>query len=733
MNKKPRYKSRYAEEFYDDDPEGTPTLEQYRAAHESRRKADNYLRAQDAKREVGKAPPLTQEILDRRAIYANDFLAMHRDLFPDSTGEKPFGPEQVESTLWDQKILKDGGRIIKLEPRGFTKTTRLTNEALMSVLFGWQKFVVIVASSLEKAADILSAIKTELAGNSHISDLYPGICACFAHLKDQGHGAVYQTYGGEPTHIKYTADSIHFPNVDNEVSAGAIIKVRPLTNLKGINYKIRSGPDKGKVYRPTMYIFDDPQTEDEGESPTAVKKIIKNIKRSALKGGSHTRPVSAIMAITPVFYGDVAWHFAHSEDSWDLVRYKMIKKWPDKYDKWINEYGSIRSKFDRTIRGSRDTAYQAATKYVVDNYEELHRGAEVAWEHAYSPGTPLFEVSAVQHAINVILDDGMEDFEFEYQCNTEYGTYSDEITIHAPVARIVQKQLPYQRYHIPQETRKIVTHIDVNMDILSYVTMSTGVPMRPHIIDYGVYPEQHGRWSKKAKISTPLRNTYSNPDYREVLYQAVRDLIEWIAQKNYKREDGLVFQNDLIGVDVRFEEQFILRAIRESVFRNIVVPCWGMFVGPDDQALHMQKLEEGAIPYDNCVDRMNASRTMMYFQFDTNFMKTELHKGFNLEPGIKGSVTLFQEQYPEQHLTFGEHCNSEFPTRKAGIKTNRTRVVWKEKAQQVDNEFMDNASCCLALFRRLGIKPDHTVIAIDPNPESNDINSYIDYNSSLLD
>jgi hypothetical protein len=726
-----QYKSRYAEEFYDDDAEGIPTFEEYRAAKDAKRKADNFLRAQDARREVGKAPELTPEILARREAYANDFLLMHKEVFPDSTGEKPFGPDQINSTQWDQKIFKEGGRIIKLEPRGFTKTTRLTNEALFATLLGWQKFTVIVASSMEKATDILSAIKAELVGNVAIADLFPGTAACFAHLKEQGQGAVYQTYGGEQTHIKYTVDSIHFPNIPGEPSSGAIIKVRPLTNLKGINYKIRSGPDKGKVYRPTIYIFDDPQTEDEAESPTNVRKIIKNIKRSALKGGSHARPVSAIMAITPVFYGDVAWHFEHTEESWDLVRYKMVKKMPDQYDLWMKEYAEIRSRFDRTLRGSRDEAYKLASKYVVDNYETLHRGSEVAWDYAYAPGPPLYEVSALQHAINVIIDDGMEDFEFEYQCNTEYGMYSDKITIHAPMERIISKQLPYDRLHLPQETRKVVTHIDVNQDILTYVTMCSGSPMRPHVIDYGVYPDQKGKWSKKSRISTPLRNTYSNPDYREVLYLAVKDLIEWIAQKNYKREDGAVFQNSIIGIDVRFEEQFILRAIRESIFRSIVVPCWGLFVGPDDPALHLQKMEPGTIVYDNCVERMNQSKTMLYFNFDTNFMKTELHKGFNLEAGIRGSVTLFKEQFPNQHMIFAEHCNSERPEIKAGIKQNRTKIIWREKGQQVDNEFMDNASCCLGLFRKVGIQPDHTVVTTEK--KNSDINSMINTTKLLVD
>lgn len=728
-------KSKY-DDTYDADflSSGEIDLATYKSTIARRKEADKKAAQENVRREVGPAPPPTPEILAKREELGNDFVKMHREVFPDSTGEKPFGPAQIDSTYKDQDVFKGlSNRLLKLEPRGFTKTTRLTNEATYAALMGWQPFTVIVASSLEKSIDILAAIKTELVSNPVLADLFPGPCAAFAHLRERGQNALLQTYGGEPTYIKFSADTIHFPVIPGEPSSGAIIKVRPLGNLKGINYKVRSGPNKGKVYRPTLYIFDDPQTEDDAESVSSVRRIIKNIKRSALKGGSHSRPVAAIMAITPVFYGDVAWHFEKNEESWQLVRYKMVEKFPKAHDRWMTEYAEIRSRYDREIRGSRDKALRRAAQWVMENYDELHEGHEVAWEYAYSPGPPEHEVSAIQHAYNIILDDGMEDFEFEYQCNTEYGMTNENVTIHAPVERIVSKQLPLPRKVCPQETRKIVTHIDVNMDILTYVTMASGNPIRPHIIDYGTYPKQHGKWSKKVRVGIPLRTTYSNPDYREVLYLATLDLIEFISQQNYKREDGIELTNNVIGIDVRYEEQFITRAIRESIFRNMVVPCWGIYVGPDEDSLHQRNYPAGVAIHDNCVEVPSKDGTLVYLNFDANFMKTELHKGFNLDQGVKGSVTLFQEEFPGQHTIFADHLNSEHPKRVPGKKTNRTRIQWYEKKQQPDNEFMDNASCCLALLRREGLQAEHEVVMLTDTSADNNIQDYVSTTQNLLD
>jgi hypothetical protein len=44
---------------------------------------------------------------------------------------------------------------------------------------------------------------------------------------------------------------------------------------------------------------------------------------------------------------------------------------------------------------------------------------------------------------------------------------------------------------------------------------------------------------------------------------------------------------------------------------------------------------------------------------------------------------------------------------------------------------MDNASCCLGLFRKVGIQPDHTVVTTEK--KNSDINSMINTTKLLVD
>lgn len=709
------------EEFYDDEDGddggdgndgegfGDPQFKEYFRNEKRKRKA---RKAQDKLNEVGVAPPPSPENLRKREFYKTNFVQMHRDIFPDSTGVKPFGEKQKKSIEFGQDIFNKGsGRLLKLEPRGYAKTTRITNEAVAAILLGLQDYIVIVCSNLEKAADILESIKTELYNNEHLFELFQGPIACFRHL-DNNHGrAPYQTYGGEKTFIEWGSQLLQFPHVPGEPSSGRLIEVRPMTNLKGLHKKVEAGPDTGKIWRPTLFLFDDPQTHDDATSETTVKKIISRIKRDALRGGSHARRAAAIMSITPVAPGDVAWHFAKNEHSWDIVEYKMLEQFPDNHQWWMDVYAKTYLNYDRSERGDRTRAALEAKELLEQNWDYAHEGSVVTWDHAYGwDEDPQTEISPVQHAYNIILDDGWVDFEYECQCNIEYGTYEEGETLHAPVVRIKNKTLPYRRTQLPQDTAKLVAHIDVNKELLTYVVMASPPSMRPHIVDYGTWPQQPGLFSKR-NLTVPLSTLHPEvADYRERLYLGVKELINALMEREYLREDGVHVPFSKIGVDMRYEDVYISRAITESIHRATIRACWGVGVGPDDELLHETNKADIIATYENCFIQPNKRRTLDVLHFDSNFFKTELHKGFNLEEGVRGSVTLFGKEasgdtiHADRHLPFAEHCNSERPKREEGPKKRRTRVVWVEKMHQADNEYFDNSVNCMALLVSEGVK-----------------------------
>jgi hypothetical protein len=255
------------------------------------------------------------------------------------------------------------------------------------------------------------------------------------------------------------------------------------------------------------------------------------------------------------------------------------------------------------------------------------------------------------------------------------------------------------------------------MDILTYVLMASPNVLQPLIVDYGTFPKQPGLFSKR-NLSLPLKTIYPDcNDYRDILYRASKDLIAELANREYIREDGIRVHINKIGIDIKYEETYITRAIVESEYRSLILPCSGVGLGPDDELLHEKNRPDAIVTYENCYIEPNKSRTLDVLHFDSNYFKTELHRGFNLEAGMKGSICLFGKEYNGEtvsegrHLAFGDHCNAERPIRKIGKKKGKTRIVWEEKMHQADNEFGDNAHNCLAILITEGIKID-----IDPTP-----------------
>jgi len=372
----------FYEEVFDEQLAKDTSMEIYDKLKRSRRRTQIKQKVSDELNEVGVVPDLPQETLDARKYYEDNYVDLHQNIFKKSTGIKPFGQVQIESIERTHHALTFGGRVVIAEPRGFGKTTRTSNNALAAILQGKIRYAVILASSLNKANEILESIKTELVDNPELEKLYPAVCACFQHLDERVARSKYQTYGGNSTHIGYGKDQIRFPILPGEKSSGSIIQVRSKDNVRGLNSKIRYGPESGKVLRPDFVFMDDIQTDEEAESPTIVAKIVRTIKKSVMFAGGHNRRISMVMCCTPICAGDVSTHYILHEPSWEVICYKMVKKMPTNLDMWLTNYARILNDFDRYELGSRLHAEIRASAYLKENYDIMHEGAEVAWEWA---------------------------------------------------------------------------------------------------------------------------------------------------------------------------------------------------------------------------------------------------------------------------------------------------------------------------------------------------------------
>lgn len=692
------------EDEYGEFSDPTPTMDYNMGAHyrHLNKKALHSKKLRDAANELGPIIQLPQEILDERAYYHTNMVEAHPKLFPESTGLKPFGPVQRESVTRMQYIIQHGGKLVQAEPRGFGKTSRGANNLLLGVLEGDIKYGLILGSTVEKAVDIMEGIQTELVDNDALERLFPNTVGAFRALDNKSIKGPLQTSQGQSTFISWQKDLLRFPVIEGEKSSGAIIAVRSKDNVRGLNKKIRHGPDSGKIVRPGFVLLDDIQTDEEARSPMSVKHIIHTVKRSIVFGGSHDRKVAMVMTCTPIEYGDVSTHFILNEPFWEVVTYQMVKKMPTRLDLWLGKYSEIIHAFDKYKQGDKQKAQMRGKEYVEENYNLLHAGSEVAWDYAYEWNRePQTEISALHHAMNFLIEEGQEAFDMECQCKVELKNLDSEVIKCSP-AEISDKIHRTPRYIVPVECKHIVTHIDVNEEILTSVTTASPDLFQPHIIDYGTFPEQPGSaWEKHRLYSTLSRKYPEVPELGLRLYTAIRDYINKLGATEYIREDGIKIQNHLISVDVGYHQEDVRRACRDSNFSNIALGARGLSIVAKEKPFEEKHHPAENTKHYHCYTQPSSDRVTFEVMADINFLKTLIHTGFKTRIGLPGCISLYAPQHFGEHILMGHHCNHEECREDYYEKEERKIVVWGDRRDR-DNEYFDNLVGCLALLFKRG-------------------------------
>lgn len=688
------------------------------------RKRRERFQASSMKYEVGLLPPISPEIAADLERYDRDYVAMHQEVFTESSGLKPLGPAQIDSAQRSNDIIRKKGRLVKCEPRSYGKTTRSSNEILFGVLKGHRKFPLIIAASVEKAKDILQGILTELSSNEKLAQMFPNVCACFEHAENLRASSVkYQTIANELTHLKIADDRIIFPHVPGEPSSGAVIMVRSKDNVRGTIFKMKKGPQAGRVLRPDIVLLDDIQTEQDAENPNTIRKLIKLIKKSILRSGRLGKRIDAIMTITPQNPGDLATHFMTNEPGWEVVRYRMLEKKPSPEAEriWLGPYRDILLNYDKFVRGDKERARLEALKYYQEHEEEMRGGAQVSWDWAYGwDEEPKTEISTLQACYNIIIEEGLDVFETECQCNVVNNEVAGGYK--ATMEQIRLKIHPFEYGIASESCFHTVCHIDVGKYLLAYTVMTSPRQLQPMIIDYGLWPQQPMvRFSKSNWPPQNIQTIYTNYQTDRIrVRMALVDLINYLMSKRYRKSRGIPMPINLIGVDSRYDRDEVHKVCREHIHRANLIPLWSAGIAAKDKPINEREQANAIERHFYCSTLPATDKGGHILWSDVNQMKTEVHQGWMAPPGAPGSITIYMPRYEGEHEFFFESQLFESPEEDYDPKTDRRKIIWKTEGE-VENEFFDNCVGCLALFSKRGVEfPSQVGLASGPGIDAKD-------------
>lgn len=640
---------------------------------------------------------------DRLRKYCReDLLLFNSECFPNSTGLKPFGEKQIHSIRQSQHAVMHGGRVQKLEPRGFTKTTRVSHCALWAVLFSYRLFVPVFAAAKPKAENIVKSWRTELTDNDLLYWMFPELIWPIRCMDDRHTRAAHQTYRYEKTRIVWKNDMLVLPTIKGK--SGGVLAARPVGNARGLNHPAPNG----EVLRPDFVILDDVQTDDIAVSPPSVNRLANTIRKSILRLGGHSKRLSAINNATPIANGDLTEVLA--KDGWSTLRYKMLesrsvneKLWlGDPDDKDAECYARILKDYsDGDSEGQLQAAINALEFYKA-NREKMDEGAVANWDWAYEwDDEPQVEISAIQHAYNILILEGPDVFASECQtAPQEMNVASAKLM---SVSEIQNKLSGYDEFVLPQYAEKLVAHIDVQGSVLFYAMMAASKSMQVAVTHNGMWPPQPNPYYQSlGDLHMPFDRAYPGLQEEEQIYQALGDLLDFLCeQTSWVREDGAVFMPDLILPDAGYKYDTVRRFCRESKYRSLLKPCLGVGVGAKKKPMSEWPIKQGETKGHHYQIKLLANPPQLCVNVDTNYWKTKVHDLLRAGLGSSSFLALYNAT-PAKHQMLAEHCRAEYPK----LMEYDTRKVeeWSLMPGASRNDHFDNLVNGLAGLSECGCR-----------------------------
>jgi hypothetical protein len=251
---------------------------------------------------------------------------------------------------------------------------------------------------------MLDSIKSELENNDRLEEDFSEVCGPVRALEGIHQRAAGQLYRGARTHVGWTAKEIILPTIEGSVASSAIIKVAGITGrIRGMKHKRADG----KTVRPSLVLLDDPQTDESARSLSQCATREQILAGAILGLAGPGRKIAGLMTLTVVRPADMADRILDREKhpQWQGERTKMMYVFPANEKLW-QEYARLRADGQRNDRGTSE-----ATEFYRVNLLDMDAGAVIAWPARHNPE----ELSAIQHAMNLKLDQGDAAFWAEYQ------------------------------------------------------------------------------------------------------------------------------------------------------------------------------------------------------------------------------------------------------------------------------------------------------------------------------
>jgi hypothetical protein len=689
------------------DPADKAEAHRQRMARQSR---DNYAAASD----IGSIPEVVNPERRERCR-----LSLYEDLvtyYPNSTGLKPFSAAHRKVIDRMQWSVLEGQDVWNCVFRGFAKTSIAIGTASWALRNGHRKFIPLLAANKKFAVNLLRMLKSGLQTNELLYEDFPEVCHPIRKLEGKNQRCAAQTCDGQPTLIVWSSDEIMLPTIEGSAASGGICLASGI--MGALNGLVRTLND-GRNVRPDWWLADDLQTRATARSATQIENRLDALQHSVMMLGGHNDTIGGCVNGTLFKPDDVMQQLANPElfPSFSGEVVPMVVKWPDSHESfWLDQYSKVLRAFDPKIPNDRKRAFNEATALYASRRMEADAGAEVTWEHCYKEKHG--ELSALQHAYNILILQGDEVFSTECQQNVYLESGETE---QLALTDINLKLSGYKRRFVPPDVTKLTAFVDVQESSLWWGVIGFNPSFGGYVIDYGAWPDQGTTDCSRSNVRKSIAQKYKALGSKEArIRAAIADLTAELLGTQWEGEGGRSLEVSRMGIDVGDGD--FAKPIRswccdkENIYRSRIQPCMGVGVRPTDEPMaHRKKgkteiarglnwilmrdpeFKSGTIQYTD----VNWWKSFVAARWRSASARAKNDSGWR--PSEGGGYYLYGLDH-QVHTAFAtqflaERCE-EVENRTKGRKCD----VWTLKNKNTPNEYLDIVTTASALASREGIE-----------------------------
>lgn len=607
-----------------------------------------------------------------------------RHMFP-----LPSSPDQEESITKIERATLSGGSYAQAAPRGDGKTQRSKAGVLWAALSGHAHYIAAIAATGKLGKRLIVEVTQELADNELLREDYPDICKPIREAFSRPNRAKYLTVNGMPSRMECTTTKLVFPSVAGMPgnNAGCVIEGSGLLEAsRGLRH---TTPD-GRTLRPELLIIDDFQTRQSAKSQSQCYERLNIIQAGLKKMAAPDKALACIVNCTVIVAGDAADQLLDNEAHPEFhgTRRQMVYEWPTRQDLW-DQYAEMRREGMR--RG--DDGHEA-TRFYRRHRKAMDAGSRVGWIHRKRPG----ELSAIQCAYNIRIDDGEDAFQAECQNNpTSVSQSQYEITPQIITSRISG----FQRLTAPHDVFAVCAAFDTNYVGLNWVILAGTSMGTVYNVAWGKYPEGKNLIEK---------NRATGFDTQKAIFDAGATLIDKLNSTVVMC--GTKARNiDLALPDCGFEMDTIFSLCGSRRLPMRVIPVRG---SPSQK----YRIQKDCRRYGEAWHLATWERKGQVVVIDDDYWKEATQRAFLATPGTPGSISLYQSTDPSQsakeHRRYGDElCGERLVEHIRGQTTDFYKWV---PVPGIRNDLLDATKYARAGLAALGMGTGAAPVAVKSTP-----------------